>query len=254
MERVRTYRLQTGATKMLRELDSILDHEYGAPESELGNKEDPLDEVIYIILSFQTDVARLQRVWQDLRRTYATWSDVAETSQDALSATLREGGLHVQKARAIRQLLKEVKRRSGSYSLEDLRQLDDEAAEKYLLSLPGLSWKGARCVLMYSLQRNCFPVDTNTFRIFKRVGVIGPRAVYRRKGLHDSLQRVITPKRRRPFHVNLVVHGQRVCVPGRPRCDTCIASEICNTQGEKNRSDDPGAGLVSYDKAQEVSW
>ncbi len=109
--------------------------------------------------------------------------------------------------------------------------MDDEEAERILTRLPGLSWKGGRCVLLYSLGRAVFPVDGNTFRIFKRVGVLSSSSVYRRRALHDGLQRAVEPSRRKPFHINLVVHGQRTCVPGRPRCSTCVARGMCAMSG-----------------------
>ena len=253
MGRVMNYRLRTGAQQVLRDLDSLLDYEYGAPEADLGNKEDPLAEAIYIILSFQTDIARFKQVWRDLKIQYPTWSDVAEAPEDALADTLRVGGLHKQKSSTIKNLLEIVKRDSGSYSLEFLRKFDDEAAEEYLLKLPGLSWKGARCVLLYGLKRKSFPIDVNTFRILKRVGVIGPKAVYRRKGLHDKLQRVVKPDRRKSFHINLVIHGQRICVAGRPKCNMCVAREICKMQSVTGMSDQDAGRAKSDNDSRDLS-
>ena len=47
--------IRRGASKRLANIDEILEAAYGTPEAELGNMDDPLDEAIYIILSFQTD-------------------------------------------------------------------------------------------------------------------------------------------------------------------------------------------------------
>ena len=41
--------------------------------------------------------------------------------------------------------------RTGGLSLDDLRLASHEEAERFLLCLPGLSWKSARCVMLYSL-------------------------------------------------------------------------------------------------------
>jgi hypothetical protein len=74
-------------------------------------------------------------------------------------------------------------------------------------------------------------VDGNTFRILRRTGAIPDSSVYRRKSLHDALQAAVPADRRRPFHVNLVVHGQRVCLPGTPRCGSCPALHACQRRG-----------------------
>lgn len=231
MGRAIDFRLRSGARRTLRELDRVLDAAYGSPESQLDNKEDPLDEAIYIILSFQTNLDRFKQVWDELRAVFPTWESLARSPLRRVVKTLRTGGLQEQKARTIKTLLRVIKRETGTYSLDLLWDLDDDEAERFLIRLPGLSWKGARCILLYSLGRAVFPIDSNTFRIFKRVGIIGRSAVYRRRALHDRLQDAVEPSRRKPFHINLVVHGQRVCLPRRPQCSKCPVQAICRMCG-----------------------
>ena len=219
--------LTQNALPTLRKLDRLLDDVYGAPAVDLDNKADPLDEAVYIILSFQTDVARARSVWAELRSTFPAWEDLDKAPVRSVARVLRAGGLQKQKARTIKRLLSTIEPHTGRLSLDLLREMKDQEAERFLTRLPGLSWKGARCVLLYSLNRSVFPVDGNTFRILKRVGVLPPDSVYRRRGLHDALQLTVPPARRKPFHVNLVVHGQRTCLPLRPRCNDCAARYIC---------------------------
>lgn len=231
MGRAIRFRLRSGARRSLRELDRLLDAAYGAPEADLDNKDDPLDEAVYIVLSFQTDLDRFKMVWEELRATFPSWEQLAKAPLRQLVRVLRVGGLQEQKGRTIRKLLKSAKEETGTYSLDVLQEMADVEAESLLTSLPGLSWKAARCVLLYSLGRDVFPVDGNTFRIFKRVGVLGARSVYRRRGLHDGLQHAVQRSRRKPFHINLVVHGQRTCLPRRPRCSSCAVHSICQMRG-----------------------
>jgi endonuclease III len=105
--------------------------------------------------------------------------------------------------------------------------MNDEEAERLLIRLPGLSWKAARCVLLYSLGRDVLPIDSNTFRILKRTGVLSRRAVYRRRTLHDAIQAAVPAHCRRALHVNLVVHGQRTCLPRDPHCPCCPLNADC---------------------------
>lgn len=209
------------AAGRLTHIDALLDAAYGTPEAELANKPDPLDEAVYIILSFQTDLERFKATWARLRKAFPSWDAVERAPVRALARVLREGGLHNQKARTIRRLLRSVRDIAGELSLDLLRDMNDVDAERLLTQLPGLSWKGARCILLYSLGRNVLPVDANTFRILKRIGVLSRRAVYRTRKLHDAIQAAVPPARRRALHVNLVVHGQRTCLPRNPRCSEC---------------------------------
>ena len=219
--------LRPGAAARLMEIDKVLERAYGTPERSLGNKDDPLDEAIYIILSFQTDVARAGTTWSNLREAYSTWDAVEHAQVNSIAAVLREGGLQYQKARTIQHLLSEVRRLAGDLSLDLLQSMADCEAERFLTRLPGLSWKAARCILLYSLDRAMFPVDSNTFRILVRNGVLSRRAVYRRKALHDKLQAAVPDTRRRALHVNLVVHGQQTCLPRIPQCSRCHLRNTC---------------------------
>ncbi len=225
------FRFAPGGRQRLLRLDGLLDDTYGAPEWVLGNHLNALDEAIYIILSFQTNLARFQSTWGSLRAAFPRWDDVARASVEEIAELLRPGGLHRQKAKAIKQLFKAVRDEFGELSLAALGEMDDTTAERLLTRLPGLSWKGARCVLLYSLQRAVLPVDGNTFRILRRVGVLPGSSVYRRRSLHDALQAAVPADRRWRFHVNLVVHGQRVCLPIAPRCVSCPALHICQRRG-----------------------
>ncbi len=220
-------RLPGNAALRLAQIEKVLEATYRTPESDLGNKADPLDEAVYIILSFQTDVERAKKVWSGLRRAFPTWKNLHAASARRVARTLRLGGLHEQKAKIIKRLLGTLKRQVGCLSLNFLRDMDDREAERFLIRLPGLSWKAARCVLLYSLGRDVLPIDSNTFRILKRTGVLSRRAVYRRRTVHDAIQAAVPAHRRRALHVNLVVHGQRTCLPRAPRCPCCPLNADC---------------------------
>jgi endonuclease III len=229
--------LGPGSAKRLAQIDAALEAVYRSPEAELGNKPDPLDEAIYIILSFQTDLARFSSTWSRLRAAYPSWDALECASARDVARILREGGLHRQKTRTIRRLLAEVRKVAGEHSLDLLRAMNDDEAERLLTRLPGLSWKAARCVLLYSLGREVLPIDSNTFRILKRTGVLSRRAVYRRRSLHDAIQAAVPAPRRRALHVNLVVHGQRTCLPRAPQCACCPLNADCPKVGLRVSAD-----------------
>lgn len=237
--------LRPGAVDRLAQMDAILEAAYGTPEADLGNQADPLDEAIYIILTFQTDLARFSLTWSRLRAAYPTLEALECAPAREIARVLREGGLHKQKARTIRRLLAAVRRVAGKLSLDLVQTMSDENAERLLTRLPGLSWKGARCVLLYSLRRDVFPVDGNTFRILKRTGVISRRAVYRRRALHDAIQAAVPAPRRRALHVNLVVHGQQTCLPRAPKCQRCPLLVTCPRVGLAVRASRPARAILA---------
>jgi endonuclease III len=216
-----------GSRVELHKLEGTLQKAYGAPQSSLGNKRNPLNEAIYIILSYQTNLSRSKLIWGRLRSSFPRWNELETARTSHLMRVLLEGGLQRQKAREIKALLRAVRKLFGKLSLNSLRKEPDEQVERVLTQLPGLSWKGARCVMLYALGRKVFPVDINTVRILKRAGIIRADAVYRRKSFHDALQAAVPESVRNRFHVNLVVHGQRTCLPKNPRCESCAIRTTC---------------------------
>jgi endonuclease-3 len=223
--------VRRGSVDRFVRIDEILAGAYGTPEAQLGNKDDPLDEAIYVILSFQTNLRRFSLTWSALRTAFPSWDMLERAPVRQIARVLREGGLQRQKARTLKKLLPAVRQVAGQLSLDLLRVKTDVEAERILLRLPGFSWKAARCVLLYSLRRDVFPVDGNTFRILKRLRILSASAVYRRRELHDAVQAVVPPVRRRSLHVNLVIHGQRICLPRAPRCSECALLAMCPREG-----------------------
>ncbi len=69
------------------------------------------------------------------------------------------GGLQNQKASAAKGIIMHLIRKLGRPTLNPLKKMSDEECEKFLMSLPGVGKKVARCVMLYSLDRQVFPVD-----------------------------------------------------------------------------------------------
>ena len=197
------------------------------PETDLGNKVNPLDELLYIILSRRTREAQYQEAYRRLRRAYRGWSRVLEADLEDLERLLRPFGLARQKALAIKKLIATVQADMGRVSLAPLQAASDSAAYHYLRSLPGVSNKTAKCVMLYSLGRDVLPVDTHTYRVSRRLGLIPQSVSYDRspRVLDKSVPR---PLRRR-FHVLSILHGREICRPHAPQCGVCPVADYCPT-------------------------
>src|SRR3990172_6550577 len=103
-----------------------LSQQYGDPRHH--NKDDPLDELIFIILSGKTSEESYLRTFDALKSRFPTWVDL-------------------------------------------LSSLPNEV-EDFLVSLPGVGLKSAKCVTMYSLGRRSFPVDTHVRRVLTRLCMV----------------------------------------------------------------------------------
>jgi endonuclease III len=155
-----------------------------------------------------------------------TWDDVRKASEAKIADTIKYGGLQNKKAHYIKGALEKIKADFGELSLDPLDEYSDNKALRYLESLPGISVKSARCILMYSLGRKLFPVDTHVWRVCRRLGltpaVPKPTVVQQR-----DLEAQVPEEMRYGLHVNLVSHGREVCLTYWPKCDKCVLADIC---------------------------
>lgn len=209
------------------ELCALFEKEYSKPDPScppLGNKLDPLDELIYILLTVMTEYG-VEKVFNQLKGRYQNWEDVLTSSRDEFYSYLKPIGLVNQRGNRIIEILKEIKDRFGKVTLDPLFCYSDKEAEDFLLSLPGVGKKTARCVLMYSLRRDVFPVDTHVYRVSKRLGLIDDSISWPRS--HDILQNTVPPQCRYSLHVNMVIHGREVCKAKKPLCNECFLSKEC---------------------------
>ena len=217
-----THEGRVGAAAV-REICQRLEREYGSPRH--GNLEDPLDELIYIILSTRTQEPKFAETFRRLKQAFATWDDIRPSSLPVLEAILGPLGLGRLKARQILTIVEDLRATFGCATLDPLAQLEDAEAEAFLTSLWGVSAKVAKCVLMYSLGRQVLPVDVHVHRMAGRLGF---RTKKRPDTSQELVEAAIPPELRYGFHVNAVAHGRAVCLANTPRCESCCISTCCD--------------------------
>lgn len=211
--------LQNRASKVSR----LLHAAYGSPRH--GNKTNPLDELIFIILSLMTTHHSFNRVYAHLKKEVRSWDSLTTLPVGKLRDLIKEGGLSDQKARRIKEIAKRIHNDFGKVTLAPLKFMETEDAEKYLVSLPGVGVKTAKCILMYSLDRPVLPVDTHVWRLAKRLELIGRKVSYSK--VHEEIEKIVRPPDRYSFHVNALSHGRVVCQALVPRCSICFLNKIC---------------------------
>lgn len=186
---------------------------------------DPLDELVTTVLSQHTSDVNTARAFAGLKARFPRWEDVVRAPARRVADSIRSGGLADQKAPRIQAILREVERREGALSLERLNDLPDDEVEDYLRSLPGVGPKTAACVLVFSMGRDAFPVDTHVHRVTRRLGWIPPKASADKA--HALLKDAVPPELRYELHLRLITHGRTICNARLPRCSDCVLLELC---------------------------
>ena len=213
----------TSAAAILLTANTLLAARYRTPR--LGNKRHPVSELVFIILSARTRRNEHEAAYRRIRHQFRAWDRVRDVPVEELQHLIRKAGLSRIKARQINALLRKLTHDFGSLSGHALRTMETPALEKYLLSLPGVGLKTARCVMLYSLNRQVFPVDTHCMRLFQNLGLISHRMRFDQA--QDPLQSLVPATIRYSLHVNSVSHGRRTCIPAAPRCAACPIRALC---------------------------
>lgn len=208
----------------IRLLHNRLGKEYGIPVWESGY--DPLTELIFTVLSQHTSDSNRDKAFANLRTLYPTWEQVREAPIKSIESAIQTAGLGRIKSARIQSLLRTITTRFGKLSLDFLKDLPTGKAHEILVSLDGVGPKTAACVLLFSMQRPVFPVDTHIFRVSKRLGLI-PQKVNVDQA-HQILQSMVPDNLMYPFHINVIQHGRKVCKAGRPLCEMCSIRDQCN--------------------------
>jgi endonuclease III len=184
-----------------------------------------IDEVVATVLSQHTSDRNSERAFAQLKAAFPAWEQVLDAPVELVADSIRCGGIADQKARRIQQILAAIEEREGLINLDRLDDLDDAAVEEYLTSLPGVGPKTAACVLVFSMGRAAFPIDTHVHRIVARLGWIPPNTTAEKA--HRILTPLVPPGIRYDLHVALITHGRTVCHARQPRCGECVLHDVC---------------------------
>jgi endonuclease-3 len=181
-------------------------------------------------LSQNTSDTNRDRAFAGLKKRFPTWNDVWGARSGDLADAIRPGGIANVKSRRIMAILDEIREREGKLSLERLERMSDEDVSDYLATLPGVGPKTIACVLVFSLGRAAFPIDTHVHRIAGRLGWVD-RKMSADKA-HQILSPRVPPEIRYDLHVALIEHGRTVCVARYPRCTECVLLDLCPAGAE----------------------
>jgi endonuclease-3 len=209
------------AKERLIKISKKLEKEYGKiPWKSHG---DPLDVLILTILSQNTNDINRDRAYEALIQKYSSYQEIVNAPLSELADTIRVGGLNQQKAKRIQQVLRDIRKEQGRFSLDYLKRLSRDEALVELLKHNGVGKKTAGIVLTFSLNKPYFPVDTHITRIAQRLELV-------KKGQdpHDVMNELVPQKLTYQVHMHLIMHGRETCKARKPLCGSCVIREFCS--------------------------
>jgi len=197
---------------------------YGQPT--WRNPLPPVDELVSTILSQNTNDTNRDRAFEALRARFPSWEAVRDARPDSVIEAIRPAGLANQKGPRIQQVLRQITAERGALDLSFLSELPLQEARAWLMKFKGIGPKTAAIVLLFSLGRPAFPVDTHIYRVTGRLGLRPERMSV--EEAHAHLERLFPPETYYAAHLNIIRLGREICAAHKPDCPICPLRETCS--------------------------
>jgi endonuclease III len=104
------------------------------------------------------------------------------------------------------------------------------SARQWPLRFKGVGPNGA-IVLLFSLGKPAFPVDTHIYRVSGRLGLRPANMSVEQA--HEHLEALLPPETYYAAHLNIIRLGREVCQARRPNCPACPLQALCDYRQQK---------------------
>ena len=207
-------------------VDALLLKHYGKYPAETNPK--LMEELLWFMLSTRTTVQSCEKAFQACKLLFPTHDAILKAPVEALAAPLKCTGFSNRRAADIRESWRLIQATFGRLTLSPLKRMTTQEAETFLLSLPGVGTKVARCFLQFGLNANVFAVDTHIWRISQRLDWIPDQkgAAPHQKGV-DAIQALVPMTDAISLHVNMIFLGRDFCYAQSPNCPSCPLRTLC---------------------------
>jgi len=175
----------------------------------------PFTLVVAVALSAQATDVSVNKATEKLFQVADTPAKMAALGVEGLIPFIRTIGLFRTKAKnviALSNIL--LQQHGGEVPLE----------RSALQALPGVGRKTASVVLNELRVEPAIAVDTHVFRVSHRLGL--SQAKTPDKVEAELMGKIPKPLLTRAHHW-LILHGRYTCIARRPKCETCVVSDLC---------------------------
>jgi endonuclease-3 len=177
--------------------------------------ENPFQLLIATILSAQTTDKMVNLVTPKLFARYPTAFDLAGADPAEMETIVKPTGFYRVKARRII---------AASRKLVELFGGEVPASMEGLLQVPGIGRKTANVILGAGFDQPGFAVDTHVIRLTNLIKLVSSRDPVK---IERQVTSMVPPEEWTGLSLRLILHGRRVCIARRPRCEECILNDFC---------------------------
>ncbi|MEA2424627.1 MAG: endonuclease [Thermoleophilaceae bacterium] len=182
--------------------------------TELAHK-DPFELLIATILSAQTTDRAVNLVTPELFRRYPTAEDLAAADPAVVEVLIKPTGFFRAKTRSIIAASRKLVELFDGTVPSDI---DD------LVKLPGIGRKTANVILGVGFDVPGFAVDTHVKRLTNLLKLTSSKDPVK---IERQICSIVPKEEWTGLSLRLILHGRRICIARRPRCEECILNDFC---------------------------
>lgn len=184
------------------------------PETEL-NFSSEFELLVAVTLSAQATDVSVNKATDKLFPIANTPEAIYALGVDGLTKYIKTIGLYNSKAKNVIAACK---------MLIDLHDSVVPESREALEALPGVGRKTANVVLNTAFGHPAMAVDTHIFRVSNRTKIAPGKTVL---AVEKALMKFVPKEFLVDAHHWLILHGRYTCVARKPRCGSCIISDLC---------------------------
>jgi endonuclease-3 len=177
--------------------------------------QNPFQLLIATILSAQTTDRSVNLVTPELFRRYPTAQDLAAADPAVVESLIKPTGFFRLKARRIID---------ASRKLVELFRGEVPPRMEDLVKVPGIGRKTANVILGAGFDIPGFAVDTHVIRLTNRLKLVSSRDPVK---IEAQVCSMVPKEEWTGLSLRLILHGRRVCIARRPRCEECVLNDFC---------------------------
>ncbi|MBW3669925.1 MAG: endonuclease III [Actinobacteria bacterium] len=177
--------------------------------------ESPYQLLVATVLSAQTTDERVNSVTPALFARYPTPADLAAADPEDVEKLIFPTGFYRAKARSIMGLAAALELRFGG---------EVPTRREDLVTLPGVGRKTANVVRSVAFGLSGLPVDTHVGRLSRRLALTTEDDPVKAE---LALNELVPAAERGVFSLRLILHGRKVCIARKPRCEDCVLNDFC---------------------------
>lgn len=196
------------------EIFTRLRNENPNPTTELNYNSD-FELLIAVILSAQATDVGVNKATDKLYKVANTPEKIFALGVPGLSDYIKTIGLYNSKANNVIATCKILIEQHNSVVPDNRESLE---------ALPGVGRKTANVVLNTAFGQPTMAVDTHIFRVSNRTKIAPGKTVL---AVEKGLLKFIPEEFLVDAHHWLILHGRYTCIARKPRCGSCIISDLC---------------------------